>query len=332
MAIFRCNQCGHLREVTNNYIGKSVACPRCQHVNPIYETTEFISRLVERYLAQQQELKTLKQQIAPSETETNHATEHHSLAEIDIYNTTEIASSEQYEPILEWFQQHQIQLDVNQRAIDTTGFFDEVAMQLGNHYETLKVVSEQIKHIQQKGYVNVKLPIAKKSQKEIRAITQFCKSLHDYSFVAKYFYQKPEKIVRLTLQTAPAVVSFFNGEWMEWFVFMKLLEFFKEKERSVACLRSFSVIFPDEDHHELDVFFLINNQLPICIECKTGEFRQHIEKYVTLRKRLKLAKSQFLLCVLGLSQEHTQGLSSMYDITFVNEHNFLDYIERLITE
>jgi hypothetical protein len=25
-------------------------------------------------------------------------------------------------------------------------------------------------------------------------------------------------------------------------------------------------------------------------------------------------------------------LSSMYDITFVNEHNFLDYIERLITE
>lgn len=117
---------------------------------------------------------------------------------------------------------------------------------------------------------------------------------------------------------------------MEWFVFMKLLEFVREQQLPVACLRSLSVIFPNEDVHELDVFFLINNRIPVCIECKTGEFRQHIEKYSTLRKRLKLEKTQFLLCVIGLSQEQTQGLSSMYDVTFVNEKNFLQHVEQLL--
>ena len=115
---------------------------------------------------------------------------------------------------------------------------------------------------------------------------------------------------------------------MEWFVFMKLLDFFREKQLTVACLRNLSVTFQNEDKHELDVFFLINNEIPLCIECKTGEFRTDIEKYSVLRERLKLDETQFLICVIGLSEKQTQGLSSMYDVTFVNEKNFLRQVEK----
>ena len=331
MAIFRCNTCGHLREVTNDYIGKSVHCPRCKQVNPIHDTVGFVEKVIEKYLAQYKELQQLREQLAPMELTDLTVVEQQPLADINIYNTTAMASQQQYEPIMAWFERQQIQLDINHQAIDTTGFFDEVAIQLGDHYDTFKLVSDKIKHIQQKGYTNVKLTLSKKSQKQIAAITRFCQELYDYSFVAKYFYQKPDKIIRLTLQTAPAIVKFFNGEWMEWFVFMKLLEFFREKQLSVACLRNLSVTFPNEDAHELDVFFLTNSTLPLCIECKTGEFRKDIEKYSILRKRLKLEKTQFLVCVIGLSQEQTQGLSSMYDVTFVNEKNFLQHVEQLIS-
>ena len=330
MAIFRCKTCSHLREVPNNYIGKSVNCPRCKTVNQIHDTVGFIEKVIEKYRLQYKELQHLRQQLAPVQTSDSFSVEQQPLADIDIYNTTALASSQQYEPILAWFQERQIQLDINHQAIDTTGFFDEVAMQLGNHYEILKLVSDKIKYVQQKGYTNVSIPLSKKSQKDIKIITGFCKELYNYSFVAKYFYQKQEKIIRLTLQTVPTIVTFFNGAWMEWFVFMKLLEFVCEQQLPVACLRSLSVIFPNEDVHELDVFFLINNRIPLCIECKTGEFRQHIEKYSTLRKRLKLEKTQFLLCIIGLSQEQTQGLSSMYDVTFVNEKNFLRHVEQLL--
>jgi hypothetical protein len=77
---------------------------------------------------------------------------------------------------------------------------------------------------------------------------------------------------------------------------MKLLGLFQEKGRQVSCTRSLEVIFPNEDLHELDVFFLVDGSTPVCVECKTGEFRPEIDKYLRLRKRLGIDRSQFILC------------------------------------
>jgi hypothetical protein len=253
-----------------------------------------------------------------------------SLLDIDVHHTSALTEPPQYAPLIQWFQHKHIQVKVNQKALDTTGFFDEVAMNLGEHYAVLHEVSDKIKHIQSKGYTNVKLLLSKKSQQEIQSITAFCRKLYDYSFIAKYFYQKKEKIVRLSLQTAPVIVNFFNGEWMEWFVLMKLLQFCQEKRFAYSCLRNFIITFPNGDSHEIDVFFLLKGQIPLFIECKSGEFRQDIDKYLTLRKRLQLDKTQFFMCIIGLPQKQSQGLTSMYELTFVNEQNFLSHVEQLL--
>ena len=328
MAVFLCNKCGHVREVANDYIGKSVNCPQCKQSNPIYDTVKLLNRVIGEYRAQNKALRELREQLAPTESIEPRAVELQPLADIDIHDTTALADPRQYGPILAWFEQRRIQIEVNHRAIDTTGFFDEIAVQLGDQYEILKLVSDNIKYVQQKGYTNVRLMLSNSSQKEIAAITHFCRELHQYSFVAKYFYHKKDKIVRLTLQTVPEIVKFFNGEWLEWFVFMKLLTFFREKRIPVACLRGPLVTFPNEDVHELDVFVLIDNELPLCIECKTGEFRQDINKYSRLIKRLNLEKAQFLICATGLDEKQSQGFNSMYDVTFANERNFLEHVQR----
>jgi len=290
----------------------------------------FIKNVIEKYRSKSLELQQLKQEVSRAEIPEVEVVEETPLEAIDIYNTSALTQKEQYLAIVEWFQKKQIQIEVDQKAIDTTGFFDEVALGLGNQYNLLQEVTDKIKRIQAKGYTNVKLTLTSKSQKEVRAITSFCQQLYEYSFVAKYFYHKKDKIIRLTLQSSPTIKNFFTGEWMEWYVFIKSLEFYRDKKLSISCLRSLIVTFPNEDSHELDVFFLVNNRIPICIECKTGEFRQDIDKYSKLRKRLHLDKAQFLLCVVGLSQEQAQGLTAMYDITFVNENNFLQYVEKLI--
>ncbi len=330
MALFRCNKCGHIREVTNDYIGKTVKCPRCSQLTPIYDTVLFLEKLLEKYLSQRKELQLLQQEYITLEAADDSADTRASLADIDLFNTRALTENHRLAPIVDWFGKNKIEIDVDQRNLDTTGFFDEVAVALGNNYETLKEVTDKIKRIQKKGYVNLNVPLSKKSQKEAREIVEFCQNLYEYSFVAKYFYQKQEKIIRLTLQTSPQIINFFNGIWFEWFIFMKLMEFLRDKHVSFACSRNISVTFVNEDLHELDVFFLVNGRVPICLECKTGEFRQDIDKYSTLRKRLQMDKSQFLLCVIGLSQEQSQGLSSMYDLTFVNEKNFLEHVEKLL--
>ena len=223
MAVFLCGRCGHVREVANDHIGRSVDCPRCKRTGAIHDTVKVLERLIGVYRTQSRELRELRAEPAPVDSNQPANVEQSPLVDIDIHDTTALADPRQFGSILAWFEQRGIRVEANPHAMDTSGFFDEVAMQLGDRYETLMLVSDQIRYVQQKGYSNVKLTLSKRSQEEIGAITQFCRDLHQYSLVAKYFHHKNDKIVRLTLQTAPEIVKFFNGEWLEWYVFMKLL-------------------------------------------------------------------------------------------------------------
>ena len=330
MAIFRCGTCNILREVSNNYIGQAVKCPQCQQVSPIHNTVDFISKVLERYTLLNKELGELRKQVGADESAIQLPMGEPSLSDVDIYNADIMKVSQQHEKIIQWFKKQSIHAEVDHKSIDTSGFFDEIACQIGNNYDTLKPVLDQIRYQQRRNGTYVNLHLSKNSQKEIREITQFCHDLYKYSFVAKYFYQKQEKVVRLTLQQAQAITSFFAGEWLEWYVFIRLLELIQEKQLNASCLRSVKIVFPNEDQHELDVFLLINDSIPVCIECKTGEFRQQIDKYTTLRKRLNLEGSQFVICVIGLEEDQARGLGSMYDMVFTNESNFIEHIEQLL--
>ncbi len=330
MALFRCSKCNHLREVGNDYLGKSVKCPKCSEISTIFNTVTFVDALIKKHLLLKKEFINLHQQLEQKGDLDIEVIGIEPAEEIDIYNTTSLTQAENYEPIIQWFQKRHIEIEINQESVDTTGFFDEVALQLGSNFSVLHSVSDHIKYIQNKKYTNAKLELSKKSPQEIKQITTFCKEMYDYSFVAKYFYQKNEKIVRLTLQTAPKIRQFFNGIWMEWFIFIKLLELFRDKNIAASCMRSLNISFSDGTSHELDIFFLTEKGIPVYIECKSGEFRQDIDKYLKLRKRLTLGKGQFIICVFGLSQEQTTGMTSMYDITFTNEITLMHHINNII--
>lgn len=329
MAIFRCNKCGHIREVGSNYIGKSVKCPKCSNKTAIHDTVAFLSALIKKHIIQAKELQKFRKELTNNNA-AKEKIESFLFEDIDIHNTNILTQKNSFTPIIKWFEKQNIQIQINPESIDTTGFFDEVALLLGNNFSVLSFVSNQIKYIQNKGYENVKIELSKKNQKEIQQITSFCKALHDYSFVAKYFYQKKDKIIRLALQTAPKIRDFFNGIWMEWFILMKLLEFFSDQKITPACSRNLNISFPEGNSNELDIFCLTKKGTPICIECKSGEFRQDINKYLSLRKRLNILKNQFVICVFGLSQEQAQGMTSMYELTVVNENTLINHIKTVV--
>ena len=322
MAILLCNKCSYLREVSDDFVGKMVKCPVCKEAAPIHNTIAFVKNVITKYQGLSSKYTQLKATIKESK-----AIEYvESLDDdVDLHNTAAMTSQTQFKPIIDWFGKKKIILDIDTKTIDTQGFFDEVAVALGENYGLLKNINEPIKRAQRKGHGSVSIPISNYSQKEVQALTQYSKTLYDFSFVAKYFYNKQDKRIHLTLQKAPSILNFFNGEWFEWFVFMKLLVLFYEKKIPFSALRSFKVHFPNEDKHEVDVFFLINNDTPLFIECKSGEFRSSIEKYQKLRKRMGIEKENFTMLVLGLNTEQINGLTSMYDITFINEKNFIDY-------
>ena len=330
MAIFRCNKCAHIQEQPDGQVGDTIACPRCANPAQVYGTLFFIGRLLDKYFEAQRELGRLKPPAAANGPGQTMATNPPgALESIDLSNTDHLASELQHGPIYDWFSRKQIQVVANMRGVDTTGFFDEVAVCIGSNLAVLKEVVERIRWAQQKEYASATIHLDKKVPADAQAISAFCQQLYDFSFVAKCFHNRPEKNIRLILQTAPAVRDFFNGEWLEWYALMSCLEYAKERNKRFSCARNLNITLQNGEGHELDVFMLIDGKQPICIECKTGEFRQNIDKYLSLRKRLGIPGRSFVMCITGLSDEHAKGLTAMYELAFVNERELGAHLSHL---
>lgn len=327
MAILRCSKCGGVAEAPAEMIGKALGCTTCGNEVPVYDTVLFVRKVLQQYFLLQGEVVRLSAAQGTASEAPSPKASTRTLADLDLHNTDQFASDAQHDGIVQWFQRRQVQARPCPEAVDTSGFFDDIAVELGDNHALLGEVVDKIRWGQQKDIPNFSVNLSKRGQKDGQAINAFCKRLHDYSLLAKYFYQKQEKIGRGTIQSAPTVRQFFAGEWLEWYAFMKLLGLFRDKQRGFSCARKLSVVFANEDLHELDVFFLVEGT-PVCIECKTGEFRPEIDKYLTLRKRLGIDRNHFILCASNLTDEQAAGLSSMYELSFVNPAGLVAHLSR----
>lgn len=327
MAILRCNQCGLLSEQADSQAGQQVSCPQCTTPAAVYPTLFFIEKLLDKYFSAQRELIRLKAPVsAPS---SQPATAPSPLAELDLGNTDQLATEIQHGPIYDWFRKKQIKVHADLKTVDTSGFFDEIAEAIGGNLPVLGEVVERIRWSQQKDHASLTLHLDKKSPADAAALVRFCQQLYDSSLVAKCFHNKPENNIRLILQKASAVREFFNGEWLEWHALMTGLRYAKERGRRVSCARGLEIALAGEDRYELDVFLLIDGTQAICIECKSGEFRTQIDRYLALRKRLGIDGKHFVMCIAGLSDDETKAFSAMYGLSFVKERGLAEHFSRL---
>ncbi len=333
MGIYRCNQCGYVSEDAVSAVGAKVPCGKCGAACTVYGTVFYVEKLVERYFAALRELAALKDSETGSEsaeTPTSQRLQAQASLSGDAFNTDELATAAQHQPLQTWLAARQIQASFDFSAVDTTGFFDDAAKAIGDGYGLFAELIERVRFSYRKSFSWLNLELGGLSQKDAQAVNGLCRKLHSYTFFSRYLYQKQEKIVRLTLQPAPAVRAFFEGGWLEWYAFIELLTLLHAGGRAFSCARGVKVTFPNEDLHELDVIFLPQGQTPICIECKTGEFRQDIEKYLRLKRRLGVERSRFIICATDLSDAQAAGLNSMYDITFVSLGSLQAHLKTLL--
>lgn len=319
MPIYRCNSCGFVNEETLAPVHTKTPCGRCSTPTMVYDTVFFVEQLVKRLAAATRNLKTLQtQQTQPAVV-------------ADTAVTADAISTDLPHALLQqWFVERKIEAQLDASSVDTSGFFDEAATSLGSNYSQFADLLGRVRYAYRKSYSTVQLELNQLSQKDGQAINQFCRTLYEHTFFARYHYQKQDKVVRLTLQTAPAIRQFFEGGWLEWYALMQLLDVIGNDRSNYSYARNAKVIFPNEDLHELDVLCLPAGQLPICIECKSGEFRRDIDKYLRLSKRLGLPKERFIICSTELNEEQAQGLSAMYDLRFVTLTGLTAHLRQLL--
>lgn len=322
MAISRCNGCGLITEHEPEAVGTKVTCSRCAADTPVYETVFFLTKVFEQFFAQRSELaklrETVNQQRSGVAVESPAKAAAPAGGQIDLHDSDHFSSPEQHRAIVEWFRAKGMAVTIDHSAVDTSGFFDEAAVALGSDFSLLGEVLERIRFAQAKEYNSALIHLERKSEEDAAAIVAFGKQLYRYSLVARCFVNKAEKTMRLVLQNAPSVRKFFAGAWLEWFALMVALRVSTDRKTGFSCARNLTITIGANENREVDVVLLPSGAAPIIIECKSGEFRQDIDKYVSLRKRLSLGSDRFIVCVADLEAEQAKGMGAMYGLSFVN--------------
>ena len=321
MGVYRCNHCKFISEHIIHRSMPPTKCANCGQDVTVYETVPFIQHIISRWTAAIRELNTLKNQDSeqPEQQQAQDDSQSNPLGDVKLSDTNILANAEQHKPLTDWFAHKQITPEFDYAAVDMSGYFDEAAEKIGKNFAVFQDIIGKIAWSYRNNHSGLNLDLKKYRQKEAQQINNICREFYSHTLFARYTYQKQDKLVHLKLQSATPIRQFFNGTWLEWFALNEILTAAKQrgKNYSFSCARSAKIRFANEDLHELDVLFLPHGKQPIVIECKTGEYRQSLDKYLNLRKRLNLPADNFILLVTNMDEAQAKSLSSMYQLTFV---------------
>jgi hypothetical protein len=216
-----------------------------------------------------------------------------------------------------WLAERGVTLTGWRRERPADAVYDALALTLGDQFDDLAGLHAAIRRQLASGRP-VTLRLADHGPRTISAITGYCARLERYAFLADYTYHRASKTLRITPQRLGHVTSFFTGGWFERYVHLKLTAVLAEAGAADACLANVGLELPDGRGYELDLFGLPGGA-PLWVECKTGDYAQHVGRYGALQRRLGLPPARLGLVVLGLADGLARQISAVHGLTVTNE-------------
>ena len=250
----------------------------------------------------------------------------------DWSESNHLACAEQHQPLADWLAAKNISPQFNHAAVDMRGYYDEAAALLGKHYPLLKELLGQMNWAYRHRHHGIKHDLKKYPPQDAQRLQNLCRTLYQNTLLARCHYHKADKTLHLQLQQAQPVRQFLNGGWLEWFALGELLHAAAQRgaHYRFACARNIAITLAADEKHELDVMYLPLGKIPLIIECKSGEYRDALDKHLTLRKRLGLPASHYLILASDLDNAQAQALSAMYELTFVTPHTLRAHCQPLL--
>jgi hypothetical protein len=199
---------------------------------------------------------------------------------------------------------------------------------MGENYNNIMPIYKSIKSCISNNQSNLFKVQLSSNNREISFSTSLCQNLKYKNMLVKYEYQKSQRIIQGQVAQTSKSFNFLTGEWFERFVYFKAINVLKENQIKYNAALNIEIQSDLIDKHELDILFHINN-LPLWIECKTGQFsHEDIERYSQLAQQLLIPKKRAFLIVLDIQNNQINQFKDLDCITVTNLSDFLNRLKQ----
>lgn len=342
--IFKCYQCDYTTKISNKYLGKSVKCPKCKEIitvnnneidsdednyHKIISLTNELNELKEDFNSKfkllSDELCDLKKYFeTKSYVQKNSEEVYLGSSSADEH----INEQKEFVEIHDWLENKSISVSEYRQAEPTDEIYDKIALTLGDEYDILSGIYDTIK--KNLSGNNFSYSLSSKNQDEINKITSFAQELCKKGFLkSNYKPENPYNRNSRAILAAPIkignFINFITGTWFERYIYRKINSFLSKNSINYSNILNAKICFPNKDIYEIDMLFIIGN-LPLYIECTTGNWADHIIGQSEKRKLLSIPKDRSILVVLGCPDQQTSELSLLHDVIVSNQNNILNKV------
>ena len=84
------------------------------------------------------------------------------------------------------------------------------------------------------------------------------------------------------------------------------------------------------DKKEFDVVFMTEHKTPLFIECKSGEFRQDLDKFIRICKKINIPTKNWIVLASEIDKQQADAFEKMYPVRFCDLTHFLEKVKPLI--
>lgn len=322
MAIYHCPHCGLLAESTET-VGNTSSCANCKQEVSIQDTVLFVQSVMSKYSELSNKIKLLQENFIPLDTASTQIQA--ALNSSDLF-----ANPKQHDKIKHYLNRKNLTVSFNYAAVDMSGYFDEAAELIGDNFPLLEKYLKQIRFLYANNKVSLMIDCVNLPQKENQKLQNIFKKLFSYTILSKYNYQASEKKIRISLNATNSVKKFLTGGWLEWFATIKLIKEAHAKEKTFSIARSVVVQHENGDKNEFDVVFMTEYKTPLFIECKSGEFRQDLDKFIRICKKINIPTKNWIVLASEIDKPQADAFEKMYPVRFCDLMHFLEKVKPLI--
>lgn len=176
-------------------------------------------------------------------------------------------------------------------GVDFKYEFAELPRRLGDNYAVLAPLLTQLKSKTATGE-RFALSIKELDQKQVTFTCSIVNNMNTLGLLGFYQYHKSPKCI---IEAAPArtseAINFINGQWLEQYVCLSFQQVALQTGLPFSFMQSVQIEFDNGERHELDFIAEIAGHI-LWIECKSGEYKQHIDGYMKMQRLFWLPKEQ----------------------------------------
>ena len=209
----------------------------------------------------------------------------------------------------------------------------KLARTIGSDYHSLLPIINALKVSQSRGS-RIVVNLSRYAPEMRNACISFAKALYDNALLVEYRYSSgPVPTLTMRVQKDGAIINFITGHWMEIFVYNVARELLQNYaalyDINVESYSNVQFMMNEKMVFELDILCFVNST-PVWVECKTGEFQQHIVKYKKFGSSNGIALENSFLVLAGVSADQARNISDIHSYNVVNLDNFREVFSRAL--